>query len=181
MLPVAAAGLNAAAFFHGMVESGYQDNRFRQAPAGGFPVNPLKSLVLIDWRTQLLSDQAFAHTASVAEGVNFARDLVGAPSNCKTPVVIAEQARRMANEHGMTCVVLGLAECERLGMGGTTHVCVVDVAPTLHVWGFDTHRASCEQSMYFFSSLLLLCLLLKFPQVTWECNKDPSFHRNSFI
>lgn len=54
----------------------------------------------------------------IASGVNFARDLVGAPPNYKTPVTIANLAKEIATTHKLECRVLGEAECKALGMGG---------------------------------------------------------------
>jgi leucyl aminopeptidase len=57
--------------------------------------------------------------SSIASGVNFAKDLVGAPANAKTPLSIAEEAKRIAtNSPNMKIDVLGLEECEKLEMGG---------------------------------------------------------------
>lgn len=53
----------------------------------------------------------------VADSVNFARDLVNAPSNHMTPGALAEAARRTAQETGLECKVLERDEMERLGMG----------------------------------------------------------------
>ncbi|EKX48518.1 hypothetical protein GUITHDRAFT_68651 [Guillardia theta CCMP2712] len=52
-----------------------------------------------------------------SSGVKMARDLVGAPSNYVTPSTLAETARNIAKEHGMSCTILERDECERRGMG----------------------------------------------------------------
>merc|ERR1711871_666497 len=57
-------------------------------------------------------------TKMIASGVQQTKDLVGAPSNSKTPLVIANLAKKMATEHGMECKVLGEKECKALNMGG---------------------------------------------------------------
>jgi leucyl aminopeptidase len=49
--------------------------------------------------------------------VQLAKDLVGAPPNSANPVTVANVARAIAAEHGLTCQVLGAEECKALGMG----------------------------------------------------------------
>jgi leucyl aminopeptidase len=46
-------------------------------------------------------------TKFVASGVQFAKDLVNAPPNSKTPLTIAACAQRIASEHGLECKILG--------------------------------------------------------------------------
>ena len=56
-------------------------------------------------------------TASiVAEAVNIARDLVNAPPNEMNPAALAEEAKRVAKDAGVRCVVWGRAEIVRRGM-----------------------------------------------------------------
>jgi leucyl aminopeptidase len=53
----------------------------------------------------------------IAEGQNFARDLVNEPGNKLTPAVLAEQARSMAASRGLECEILDRDAMETLGMG----------------------------------------------------------------
>lgn len=53
----------------------------------------------------------------VARAVMNARDLVNEPAAAMTPSALADHARAIAKEHGLTCKVLGPKECEKLGMG----------------------------------------------------------------
>src|SRR5690606_236756 len=55
--------------------------------------------------------------AVMAEATAYARDLVNTPANDMTPAVLAERARRLADEVGLECQVLGRDDIERLGMG----------------------------------------------------------------
>lgn len=57
-------------------------------------------------------------TRYIASGVDFAKDLVGAPPNSKTPVAIAEEAKKIAEQYNLEIKILGKKECEDLGMGG---------------------------------------------------------------
>jgi leucyl aminopeptidase len=52
-----------------------------------------------------------------AEYTARARDLVNAPANLLTPAALAETARRIAREHGLTCRVMGPGEIRKRKMG----------------------------------------------------------------
>lgn len=64
--------------------------------------------LLADWNVR---------AAAEAEGVQWARDQVNAPSNRKRPPVFVQHCRDLASELGLQCTVLGRDECERRGMG----------------------------------------------------------------
>lgn len=53
----------------------------------------------------------------IAQAICRARDLVNEPAGHMTPSQIADEARALAKEYGLTIKVLGRKECERLGMG----------------------------------------------------------------
>jgi len=52
----------------------------------------------------------------VAEGTNFARDLINTPSNLLTPTILAEQATDLATRHGIGIQILDEAEMREKGM-----------------------------------------------------------------
>ena len=52
-----------------------------------------------------------------ARGENLARTLQARPGNVATPTHLAEEARRLAKEHGLKVTVLGPKEMEKEGMG----------------------------------------------------------------
>ena len=52
----------------------------------------------------------------VARAVNRARDLVNGPSNKVTPTYVAEYAKNMAKNAGLSCEVLGWEEMDKIGM-----------------------------------------------------------------
>ncbi len=54
----------------------------------------------------------------LAESTNYARNLVNRPSNDKTPIMLADEARKMAKKTGLSCKVLDEKEIKRLKMGG---------------------------------------------------------------
>ncbi len=49
----------------------------------------------------------------MAWGQNYARDLIGHPSNILTPQEMAKHARSLARKYGLTCKVMGKAEIRR--------------------------------------------------------------------
>ena len=53
----------------------------------------------------------------VAEAQNFSRELKNEPANRLTPLVLAEQARKMAAEFGLECEILDEGRMRQLGMG----------------------------------------------------------------
>jgi len=53
----------------------------------------------------------------IAEATNFTRDLTNEPANIATPIYIAEQAKIMAIELGITCNIYGEKEIEEMKMG----------------------------------------------------------------
>ena len=54
---------------------------------------------------------------TIASAVQFARDLINEPAGYLTPKKAAELAEKLAKDKGLTCKVLGLDECTKLGMG----------------------------------------------------------------
>jgi leucyl aminopeptidase len=53
----------------------------------------------------------------VGESQNFVRDLVNEPSNCMTPTVLGERAKKMAQEVGLKCEVYSADKIKELKMG----------------------------------------------------------------
>ena len=53
-----------------------------------------------------------------AESVTFARDMINEPANFMTPSVMADIARKLADECGLELTVLERAQMKELGMGG---------------------------------------------------------------
>ena len=119
VMPKGVGNAGISQVFIGMTDGAYSDTRYKKVPPGGFPSHPMASLTVLGVSPQVEKDIAVTYslTKMIGSGVDFARDLVGAPSNSKTPVVIADLARQMAKEHNIECKVLGQEECEALGMG----------------------------------------------------------------
>jgi len=62
--------------------------------------------------------QGIAEGQAAALGCLEARRLVNLPPNQLTPARLAEEARALAQTHDLRCTVLGLAQLQRLKMGG---------------------------------------------------------------
>jgi leucyl aminopeptidase len=62
--------------------------------------------------------QAAVHeAATIGESQNFTRELVNEPSNRMTPTILAERAKKMAQEVGLQCEVYGADKIKELKMG----------------------------------------------------------------
>jgi leucyl aminopeptidase len=75
-----------------------------------------RGLLLTRERPTAADRKALADATTVADAVNFARDLVNAPPNEMTSVALANEARRVAREAGIKIAVWGRAEIVRRGM-----------------------------------------------------------------
>jgi leucyl aminopeptidase len=93
-------------------------------------------------------DQASLQTALeagriVAESQNFTRDLVNEPSNRMTPTELAERAKKMAAEVGLSCETYGADKIKALKMGAFWGVAQgSDEPPALIVLRYDPVGAS---------------------------------------
>jgi leucyl aminopeptidase len=66
--------------------------------------------------------RAIKRTRLIAEQTCHARDLVNRPAGDLTPRGMAEEAKRLAREHGLECRIMGRRVIEKLGMGGVLGV-----------------------------------------------------------
>lgn len=114
---IANAGLTQ--LFLGLQDGLYNDNRFKKVPEDGHDPITLKKFSLLGSSSSVSKDISLTYklTAAIAKGVNFAKDLVGAPPNCKTPEVIAELSKEIASQGKLVCKILNQKECEELNMG----------------------------------------------------------------
>ena len=83
---------------------------------------PLKKMTLAVARKNGGAEQALTQGLAIAEGMSLARDLGNLPSNVCTPSYLADQARELAQAHGMKCEVLEQKDMEKLGMGALLSV-----------------------------------------------------------
>ncbi|MCY3808585.1 MAG: leucyl aminopeptidase [Gemmatimonadetes bacterium] len=99
----------------------YDELRSRGAAEGGGaledPPPPMVESVLIAGRRASGWEGALARGRLFADAENWARTLQARPGNVATPSHLAAEARRMADEVGLECNVLGPEELEEEGMG----------------------------------------------------------------
>src|SRR6202167_526113 len=75
--------------------------------------------------------------------MNFTRDLFNEPSNLMTPTILAERAKKMASEVGLTCEVYGADKIRQLKMGAFWGVAQgSDEPPALIVLRYDPPGAA---------------------------------------
>ena len=66
---------------------------------------------------QSLLQRAMEEAQIVGESQNFTRELVNEPSNRMTPTILADRARKMAQEVGLKCEIYGADKIKELKMG----------------------------------------------------------------
>ena len=78
----------------------------------------LESLAFVAAANDPKIQRALTEAAAIAKGVRFARELGNLPPNICNPAYIAEQAKKIADEHaGVTLEVLDRDAMQKLGMG----------------------------------------------------------------
>jgi leucyl aminopeptidase len=77
---------------------------------------PLEEIQLLAADESSELSEAIARGQAVGEAVNFARRLANEPANLLTPTLLAEEARRLAEQHGLEFEALDEAACAKLGM-----------------------------------------------------------------
>lgn len=119
VLPTGTNNAGVTQLILGFHDALYTDNRYKKAPEDGFKPLKTSTVTLLGASEKVTSDITVtsALTTMISDGVSFARDLVNAPPNSKTPLVIADLAKKMATEHKLKCTVLGEKECKERGMG----------------------------------------------------------------
>jgi len=82
-----------------------------------------KSLESVDFLVLKSGEQKLAERGKeigeiIAESVKFARDLGNEPANIMTPTRMTQEAKKISQQHGVKCEILGEKEIKKLGMGG---------------------------------------------------------------
>lgn len=80
-----------------------------------------------EWNSTLFIDVATAHEAAVAHGIkngiiigsaiNDSRHWCDVPGNIMTPTRLSEEAKKVADRHGLPCIIFGADRAQELGMG----------------------------------------------------------------
>ncbi|MDE5117201.1 MAG: leucyl aminopeptidase [Trichodesmium sp. St2_bin2_1] len=106
------ADSTAMAITEGIELALHQDNRFKSEPENlGLDIEKVELIGLA------ASDEAIARARQICSGVILARELVAAPANSCTPITMAETAKTLAKDFGLTLEILEKEDCEKLGMG----------------------------------------------------------------
>ena len=81
--------------------------------------NPIESFEIVELSAEKITDieRGIERAQLIGEAVLFTRDLVNEPSNVVTPGYLADIARSIANDTGMSLKVMDRQEFEAVGMG----------------------------------------------------------------
>jgi leucyl aminopeptidase len=98
--------------------------RFDRMKSKSEEAAPLARIVLACDKAaeKVVMEAGAARGMAIARGVNLAKDLGNLPGNVCTPTYLADQARELAEAHGLALEVLERDEMERLGMGSLLSV-----------------------------------------------------------
>jgi len=118
-LPVKKIGLaeRVQAIAEGVLLADYRYDRYLPKDKPGQPAALTQVTLLISDGDLSVAKGAVATAEAIISGVCFARDLVNAPGNLKSPKYLAMQAVAMAEQFGMTAKLLDRRELERQGFG----------------------------------------------------------------
>jgi leucyl aminopeptidase len=98
----------------------------------------IDSITVVGRGDQAQLQKAMDEAHVVGESQNFTRDLVNEPSNRMTPTILAERARKMAQEVGLKAEVYGADKLKELKMGAFWGVAQgSDEPPALIVLGYE--------------------------------------------
>lgn len=111
------AHATARAFVEGMLLGNYQFNRYRTENKDKHKYLDGVTLLAADKAQADLIAEAQDEGEAIASSVAFSRDMVAMPPNDLTPSVMADMAKKMAGEVGITCKVLDEKQIKQLGMG----------------------------------------------------------------
>ena len=102
----------------------------------------IDALTVVAHGDQARSQQAMNEASIIGESQNFTRELVNEPSNRMTPTMLADQARKMADEVGLKCEVYGADKIQSLKMGAFWSVAQgSDEEPRLIVMRYEPQGA----------------------------------------
>ena len=114
----AALGDRIQAIAEGVLLADYRYDRYLPKDHPGQPAAMDRVVLLISAGDNIsAAKEAVAAAEAITSGVCFARDLVNAPGNLKSPEYLAMQAVAMAERVGITAKLLDRRELERQGFG----------------------------------------------------------------
>ncbi|MBM3775109.1 MAG: leucyl aminopeptidase [Acidobacteria bacterium] len=113
-----AAPEHAAAAVEGALLGDFEPDRYKNDPAR----KTVHTFSLAVSTSVEGIDDALRRGRIVSESQNLARELINEPGNRMTPRILAERARRMAEECGLGCEILEQDRLRQLGMGALLSV-----------------------------------------------------------
>lgn len=117
----------AQAIAEAAVMAAFRDERYKTVEPEEEPGEPeprekkeLEALTVVeaDGRKLAAIRRGLGRGERIARAVNYTRRLGNTPPNEMTPLRLADEAGRLAEEHGLECEVLDRSELESRGMGG---------------------------------------------------------------
>ena len=109
---------NAQAVAEGILLADYRYDRYRPKNAEQTSVNLENITLLVESQSDISGvKKAVSDAEGICSGVCFARDLINAPGNLKSPEYLARQAVSMAEQNGIKARLLDREELERQGFG----------------------------------------------------------------
>ncbi|MDP2656157.1 MAG: leucyl aminopeptidase [bacterium] len=95
----------------------YEFVKYKETPQEGwFFVEELSYLVDASQKEKILNE--IEQGAIIGVYTSHARDLSNTPGGDMTPSILAEEAKKLAQDSGATCDIIGEEEMAKLGMGG---------------------------------------------------------------
>jgi leucyl aminopeptidase len=111
------AGLNAEVAVKAIVEGAFVGNFDPDTYKSDRKDQTIDQLTVVASGDQAKLRAAVQEAAVIGESQNFTRELVNEPSNRMTPTMLAERAKKMAQEVGLQCEVYGADKIKELKMG----------------------------------------------------------------
>ncbi len=111
------AGLKAEDAVKAIVEGAFVGNFDSDYYKSDRKDQKIDALTIVARGDQARLQQAMDEARIIGESQNFVRDLVNEPSNRMTPTILADRAKKMAEEVGLKCEVYGADKIKELKMG----------------------------------------------------------------
>lgn len=100
----------AQSVVEGAMLGSYRFERYR-----GEKDHEIREFILLDDSSEVRN--GIERGQIIGDAVTYARDLGNEPANVMTPERLSQEARRLAEEHGLSCEIFDVDEAERMGMG----------------------------------------------------------------
>ncbi len=115
----------AAASAQGVITGLFELDKYRTADKEERTIDEV--IVVGDDQAEL--EKGLQRGQVIGDSMNFTRDLANEPANILTPTEMADRAKAMAAETGLSCNILDEAQMESLGMGSLLSVSKGSVQP----------------------------------------------------